>query len=125
MKIYLKTIEFRKKLNMTQVELAKALELEQSSISRIENGTLIPSIETTKKIAKVLNASLDELVDWRPDDSDPKSLRNALESSILMGVKLSDYLKYVETHEKYSTEMAEVMGTDKIIAKYGKTRTDK
>jgi len=48
----------RKRLRMTQAQLAKRLKLTQSNIARIESGKLSPTIETFEKILRGLGFSL-------------------------------------------------------------------
>lgn len=45
----------RKKLRLTQKDIARKCNIDQSSISRIENLEELPSFENIKKIAKELN----------------------------------------------------------------------
>ena len=51
-------IEARIKKGMTQVDLAKAMNTKQSVISRVENAKTVPSLSFLKRLAHVLNASL-------------------------------------------------------------------
>lgn len=51
----------RKALGMTQEDLSGLLEIEQSSLSRIERGTLIPSLERLASIAESLQWRLADL----------------------------------------------------------------
>jgi ribosome-binding protein aMBF1 (putative translation factor) len=51
-------IEARLKRGMTQENLAKAMNTKQSVISRAENAKTIPSLSFLKRLAQVLNASL-------------------------------------------------------------------
>lgn len=48
----------RVKKHLTQAELAKKLKTKQSVISRVENARTIPSLSFLKRLAHVLNASL-------------------------------------------------------------------
>jgi DNA-binding XRE family transcriptional regulator len=50
-----KLIEIRIKKNVTQKELAQLLGTKQSAISRIENGTYMPSLKLIKRIAEILD----------------------------------------------------------------------
>ena len=59
----LRLAEMRKKRNMTQMALARAVGIAQPSISDMENGNTNPTLENLIKIAKVLECSLDDLVD--------------------------------------------------------------
>lgn len=52
----------RLKKDLTQEELAKQLNINQSMIARIETGTKEPSIQLCRGIAKVLNCKLEDLV---------------------------------------------------------------
>lgn len=51
-------IEARVKKGLTQEDLAKAMNTKQSVISRVENARTIPSLSFLKRLAQVLNASL-------------------------------------------------------------------
>lgn len=72
----MKLKEIRKKLNMSQLELANKLNTSQNTISNYEAGNTQPSIEMLVSIANILNVSLDYLCDrpWNnqigyiPDD---------------------------------------------------------
>lgn len=52
----------RKKNNMTQVDLAKALDLDKSSIAKYESAGIIPSVDTLQKIASLFKVSIDYLL---------------------------------------------------------------
>ena len=51
-------IKKRIKDNLTQGELAKRLKTKQPVISRLESGTLNPSLKFLKRVAKALDAKL-------------------------------------------------------------------
>ncbi len=65
----LRLTEMRKKRNMTQAELARAVGIAQSSVSTLESGETEPAFRTLIKLAKALNCSLDELVDMDSEAS--------------------------------------------------------
>lgn len=52
---------FRKKLDMSQTELGKALNYSNKNISKWEKGETTPDIFTLKKLAKIFNVTLDTL----------------------------------------------------------------
>lgn len=54
--------ERRFEKGMTQAELAKAANVEQSSISRYERGHWKPTGKTAKKLADVLGCTVGELM---------------------------------------------------------------
>ena len=51
-------IKARKELGMTQLELAKAIGTNQARISKLEKGTLNPSLDFLKRIAEGLGQEL-------------------------------------------------------------------
>jgi transcriptional regulator with XRE-family HTH domain len=51
----------RKALDMTQDKLSELIQIEQSSLSRIERGTMIPSLERLAGIAECLQCRLADL----------------------------------------------------------------
>ncbi len=51
----------RKKINMTQDQLAKESDVKQTQLSSFENGKNTPGLFTLARIAKALNKSIDEL----------------------------------------------------------------
>ena len=56
----------RKKLGITQEELAEELSVTRQAVSNWENGKTEPDIETLTKIAQIFDISIDELVDGIP-----------------------------------------------------------
>ena len=59
---------YRESKDMTQVEIAEALGVKPATISKYESGTLEPNIESLKRLAKIFNVSVDELI--KEDDFD-------------------------------------------------------
>lgn len=55
-------VELRKKMGLSQQELADAAGVTQASISNYESGKQIPSVNTADKIASALGVSLNELL---------------------------------------------------------------
>ena len=56
----------RKKIGITQEELAEKLSVTRQAVSNWENGKTEPDIETLTKIAQIFDISIDELVDGIP-----------------------------------------------------------
>ena len=54
--------KYRKNIGLTQVELAKKMGVIQSNVHRWENNLVTPSLDTIKKLAKILNISVDGLL---------------------------------------------------------------
>ena len=51
----------RKKKNMTQEQLAKEMEVRQSTVSDWETGKISPTAHKLQKLAKVLGCRIDDL----------------------------------------------------------------
>jgi transcriptional regulator with XRE-family HTH domain len=60
MKINLTAI--REKKGFTVTSLANMVNVNKSSISKIENGKALPSVELLVKISKALNTPIDDLI---------------------------------------------------------------
>lgn len=59
--------QLRKDKKLTQAQLAKALDLDQSTISYYEKDKKVPDIQTLERIASYFDVSLDSL--WTLNDS--------------------------------------------------------
>ncbi len=57
-----KVSKIRKEKKLSQIEVANAVGVSRDAISKYERDDIIPSVENAKKIAKILNVSLDYLV---------------------------------------------------------------
>lgn len=57
-------VQLRERKNLKQVELASDLNMEDSSLRRIENGRTNPTIKMLRKICKELDVTLSELLDF-------------------------------------------------------------
>lgn len=54
--------EKRLKLNIEQADLAKIIGVTQSTISRYERGERLPNLNIAKRLAAVLNCTVDDLI---------------------------------------------------------------
>ena len=52
----------RKEKQFTQLKLAKSLKVDHYTVSKWEKGVASPNIQTLKKIAQVLNCTVDDLI---------------------------------------------------------------
>ena len=72
----------RKARGWTQSQLAAQLNVSDATISRYEKGVRYPDLETLKRLADLLETSVDYLVAERPTDPDeelPPEARRCLE----------------------------------------------
>ena len=91
--------ELREEKNISQLELAKKLNLTQQSISLYEKGDREPSIDVLKSIANFFNVSLDYLLgksDIRNYDEDEKEFLFAFhkETEGMTDEEIKDALRF-------------------------------
>lgn len=55
---------FREKKGITQKEVAEKIDVRIATISDIENGKYLPTLENAIKIALALNVTVDELIQF-------------------------------------------------------------
>ena len=75
MKIGKNLLNARKKSGLTQEEVAEKLGVSRQTISNWELDETLPDIFQSKKLAKLYNLSLDELIEF---DSDLKEIENTI-----------------------------------------------
>ena len=74
--------ELRKEKGLTQEELAEALFVSRTAISKWESGRGVPNIESLKAISKFFSVSIDELLSGEEilkiaDEDDKQKLRGS------------------------------------------------
>jgi len=89
-------IERRKKLNLTQKELALKLNVTDKAISKWERGKSLPDISLLSKLAEVLEISLLELMN--EDNAFVEELKQKNENT---SNSLSDLNIETKHHQKY------------------------
>jgi len=57
-----KVTKLRKEKKLSQIDVANAIGVSRDAISKYERGDIVPSVENAKKMADVLDVSLDYLV---------------------------------------------------------------
>ena len=62
MQIGTKISERRKALGITQIELAETMHVTRQTVSRWENGSVLPDIEKISELAGILGVSCDQLL---------------------------------------------------------------
>ena len=68
--------KFRTEQNMSQLDLAEALEVSRQSVSKWETGTAVPELDKLVKMSKLFEISLDELVNGeaQPEKAEPSPI---------------------------------------------------
>lgn len=54
--------KLRMSKNLTQKDLAKKLKVERTTVTMWENGHSTPNLQTLKKIAQILDCTIDDLI---------------------------------------------------------------
>lgn len=62
----------RKEKNMTQEELAEKLNVARQTVSKWETGETMPDVDSLKKLAILLEFSIDEALGTQVEDNDDK-----------------------------------------------------
>lgn len=89
--------KLRTQRGLSQVEVAKRLELKQNTLSHYENGKSYPDMATLLKIADYFNVSLDELVYTIDEESQQEFNKNEE-----LFIDLEKGLSIEEMAEKYN-----------------------
>jgi len=61
-----RVLEFRKEINATQEDLAKALKVSRQTIIAIEKGNYIPSLLLAFKISRFFKKPIEEIFNYEP-----------------------------------------------------------
>ncbi|MCH5384658.1 XRE family transcriptional regulator [Limosilactobacillus reuteri] len=94
----IRIVDLREKKNITQTELAKKMDLDKSSMSKIENGTRKVSSDEVAKLANIFNVSTDYLL-GRKELSKADQVHNATVDEAL-GTIMSFEGQPVTEHDK-------------------------
>ena len=82
---------YREKKKMTQNEIADILEVSPATVSKYENGSLEPSIESLKRLSEVFEISVDELLREEKFDISKINLLEVLKEQKEMKLKGNIY----------------------------------
>lgn len=82
-----KILNFRKKLNLSQEQLAEQLNVTRQTISKWELEETTPDIKQAKKLSEIFKVSLDELLDTDIRDTIIEKVSNT-EKLTSMAVKI-------------------------------------
>lgn len=88
--------KIRMQKGISQIELAKAIDVSQTHMSNIENGNAGLSLWTAVKIARVLNCSIDQFADEaKYDGSDKQNSEKRNPKYVIDIDDLADALKFI------------------------------
>lgn len=62
--------EYRAKINVNQQEMGQLVDVSRQTISQIERGDYSPSVTLALKIAKVFNASVEDIFEYEEDNKE-------------------------------------------------------
>lgn len=80
----------RQAAGFTQAQLAAAADVADATISRIERGRLVPSVELAGRLAKALDLGVDDLLGPEPKDAKKAQLRPAVARLVALVRDLDD-----------------------------------
>ena len=63
--------KYREKMELTQKQLAEVLNIDRSTYSYYETGKSVPPIETLIKLARIVNATVDNLLGYEREENEP------------------------------------------------------
>src|SRR5699024_495791 len=87
--------KLRKEFNLTQEQLAKAIFVENATISQYENQKRIPSLDTMEQIANVFGYTIDlNLIEKKEDKKDVNFYKEK-EASEISNMSKDDLVEYI------------------------------
>ena len=72
MPLYNRLKEYRAKINVNQTEMGNLVGVSRQTISQIERGDYSPSVTLALKIAKVLNARVEDIFSYEEEEVNEK-----------------------------------------------------
>lgn len=69
MPLYNRLKEYRAKINVNQTEMGNLVGVSRQTISQIERGDYSPSVTLALKIAKVFEATVEDIFSYEEDES--------------------------------------------------------
>jgi len=83
--------EFRKKINLSQEELAEKIYTSRQTISNWENNKTYPDINSLKLLSNIFDVSLDNLI-----EGDIEKMKNKVEENDIKGFKMLSWIFTIE-----------------------------
>lgn len=122
----------RKKVGLSQEEVSEKLEVSRQTISKWETNEIVPDIYQAKKLAKIYNLSLDELIDFDENLLEIKEIINNSSEEKINKINwtsawskkypvLATYSNKVDI-EKYSNEIRKML--DSLMLNYNFNKLD-
>lgn len=62
-------IQLRKMKRLTQEDIAEKLDVTRQAVAKWESGETMPDIEKSRQLAEILEVSLDDLVNYTPQEN--------------------------------------------------------
>lgn len=122
----------RKKVGLSQEEVSEKLEVSRQTISKWETNEIVPDIYQAKKLAKIYNLLLDELIDFDENLLEIKEIINNSSEEKINKINwtsawskkypvLATYSNKVDI-EKYSNEIRKML--DSLMLNYNFNKLD-
>jgi transcriptional regulator with XRE-family HTH domain len=97
--------KLRKKIGITQMDLADRLHISYQAVSNWERGETMPDISKLPQIAEIFDVSIDEILD---EGKSTEILKNMLDNTT------NDYLQHNEVSLKEISEIAPLLKTEQV-----------
>lgn len=109
--------EHRKKCGLTQLQLAKQLNVSEAAVCKYESGSITPPLDTLCKMSSIFHVSLDELCGLGSTGS--ISVHGLTDGQKEILSRLVELFRYSDwKSSKFSPEQYEIIG--KIIIEFTK-----
>ena len=110
MSVGARIIELRKECNMSQGQLATAMEVSRQAVSKWENGLAVPDTQKMIRLAEVLNTEVEYLATGKKGASSPAPVP----AEIIKTVEVEKVVEKVVEVEKI-VEVPQLVEVEKII----------
>lgn len=85
----------RKKMGLSQSELADKIQYSNKNISKWEKAETTPSVFTLKRLAEIFNITVDELVSTLQEEKDGVEVEEKPQTKVILGLPMSIKLLYL------------------------------
>ncbi len=122
--IGVKLKELRKKQNISQEKMAEILNTNASTISKYENGLMIPDVNTIIAIAHFFNTSVDYLLDYQIKSIEYKQIMNQIDNCIKMGKKHHNESEIIQLVKRFPYNLDLICKVENYFYMIAKTTKD-
>ena len=118
MKLGNNLFQARKKVGLSQEMVAEKLGVSRQTISKWETDETLPDIYQSKKLAKLYNLTLDELIEFDVELKEIEQLINYVNSNVLEDSRFDDFIdeemrnKIKDAHQTIQDNKEKLIGNE-------------